>query len=124
MYHVRVLNALEDVGLSISETKISEAGKKIVLRTCTRWPFLNIVSPIDGTRGSQKTFCPKIQGESIGIRPEYFSYKEIACAIQWYAIIFFIRRPESFIFLGDFFTPSVSNIGAPQEDKPGNKENW
>ena len=38
---------------------------------------------LDGARGSQKTFCPKTQGKWIGIRPEYFSCKEIACALQY-----------------------------------------
>ena len=48
-----------DVRPTISEIEISETDKFGTTGT----PFLNMVPPIDGARGSQKTFCPKTQGK-------------------------------------------------------------
>ena len=70
----------------------------------TGTPFLNMVPPIDGARRSQKTFGPKTQENQIGIRPAYFSYKEIVYALQYLYVKHFTRRPESFVFLGHFLT--------------------
>ena len=49
--------------LAIKWATSSAKQTNFVPRTCTRWPFLNMVPPIDGARGSQKTFCPKTQGK-------------------------------------------------------------
>ena len=51
-----------------------------------------MVPPIDGARRSQKTFGPKTQENQIGIRPAYFSYKEIVYALQYLYVKLFHQK--------------------------------
>ena len=92
-----------DVGLSISETKISEKDKKMCHVHVTRRPFLNMVPPIDGARGSQKTFCPKTQGLEKCPKSEFdrsvLSYKEIACALQYLYVKLLYQKTRIVRFL-------------------------